>query len=98
MHVRSRSFLHVTLAAGLVLGAAARPASAQQAQQAQHVPQAQQSLAPRAPTTDVAASAPKAAGPTMDAASVAVRAAGHDRGSRNRTPRRAAAGWAGRSR
>jgi hypothetical protein len=70
MHVRSRFSLQITLAAGLVLGAAARPALAQQAPQ---VRLSQQSLAPRAPAADVAAPAPKATGPTMDAASVAVR-------------------------
>ena len=73
MHVRSRFSLHVTLVAGLVLGAAARPALAQQAQPVPQPQQAQQSFAPRTPTTDVAAQAPKATGPTMDAASVAVR-------------------------
>lgn len=73
MHVRSRFSLQITLAAGLVLGAAARPALAQEAQQAPPSRQSQQSLAPRTPPADVAARAPKASGPTMDAASVAVR-------------------------
>jgi hypothetical protein len=70
MHVRSRSTLHIALAAGLVLVAVAGPVEAQQApaQQSQ-----QQSLAPRTPPADVATPAPTQAGPTMDAASVAVR-------------------------
>ena len=84
MHARSSLSLRTALAAGLVLGAVAAPAGAQQ------------SLASRTPPVDVAASSPllvtpeKAAipttaetsapeattapvGPTMDAASVAVR-------------------------
>jgi hypothetical protein len=70
MHVRSRSTLHIALAAGLVLGAASQPANAQQAQLAQP---SQQSLTPRTPPADVATPARTPAGPTMDAASVAVR-------------------------
>ncbi|MEO6528091.1 MAG: hypothetical protein ABIP93_15830 [Gemmatimonadaceae bacterium] len=73
MHVRSRSTLHIALAAGLVLGAAARPAEAQQAPAQQLQQQHEQSLVPRTPPPDVAAPARTSAGPTMDAASVAVR-------------------------
>jgi hypothetical protein len=69
MTARSRSALHVALAAGLVSFAAARPALAQQSQQ---TVVSQPSLAPRTPPADVAAPA-RQAGPTMDAASVAVR-------------------------
>ena len=62
MHARSRHALHAALVAGLALGAAARPASAQ-------------ALAPRTPPVDVAAPKRPATGPTLDAASVAVRPA-----------------------
>src|SRR5688500_4637776 len=71
MQVRSRSSLHIALAAGLVLGAVASPARAQQAPVQQQ--QQEQLLAPRTPPADVAAPARAPAGPTMDAASVAVR-------------------------
>jgi hypothetical protein len=60
MHVRSRHTLHAALVAGLILGAAARPANAQ-------------ALAPRTPRADVAAPKRPAAGPTTEAATVAVR-------------------------
>jgi hypothetical protein len=62
MHARSRHALHAALVAGLVLGAAARPANAQ-------------ALAPRTPPADVAAPKRPVTGPTLDAASVAVRPA-----------------------
>jgi hypothetical protein len=60
MHARSRHALHTALVAGLVLGAAARPANAQ-------------ALAARAPRVDVAAPKSATSGPTMASASVAVR-------------------------
>ena len=60
MHARSRHALRAALVAGLVLGAAARPANAQ-------------ALAPQAPRVDVAAPKRPTSGPTQDAASVAVR-------------------------
>ena len=69
MIARSRSALPIALAAGLVSLAIARPAEAQQSQQAVV---SQPALAPRTPPADVAAPA-RQAGPTMDAASVAVR-------------------------
>jgi hypothetical protein len=62
MHARSRHVLRAALAAGFLLGAAARPSHAQ-------------ALAPHTPPADVAAPKRPAAGPTMEAASVAVRPA-----------------------
>ena len=89
MHARSRSALHLALAAGLVLGAT-RPA------------QAQQALASRTPPVDVATAAPTppadtvsrtTAGPTMDAARVAVRnATSQELRVTNAAPRRAGYG------
>ena len=89
MHARSRSALHVALAAGLVLGTAL-PA------------QAQQALAPRTPPVDIASPAQTppadtatrtAAGPTTTAASVAVRnATSAELRVTNAAPRRAGYG------
>jgi hypothetical protein len=87
MHARVSSSFRTLLAAGLVIGAAASPALAQQSL-APHTPPSDVALATShalvtpevaSPATDVAASAPAEAapattGPTMDAASVAVRA------------------------
>jgi hypothetical protein len=86
MHARSSFSLRTVLAAGLVIGAAATPAFAQQSLSLQTPPTdvalaASHSLAtpelpaPQAVAPDAAPAqvTPEAAGPTMDAASVAVR-------------------------